>query len=89
MIFYEKILAIPKAELHLHIEGTLEPEMMFQLAQRNKVSLKYSSIDEIRKAYNFNNLQDFLDLYYQGMSVLITDQDFYDLRANRKKWCLF
>ncbi|APD50150.1 adenosine deaminase [Francisella hispaniensis] len=78
-MIYKNLLAMPKAELHLHIEGTLEPEMMFQLAQRNKVNLKYGSIDAIKRAYNFNNLQDFLDLYYQGMSVLITDQDFYDL----------
>ncbi|WP_150466917.1 adenosine deaminase [Francisella sp. SYW-9] len=76
---YESVLAMSKAELHLHIEGTLEPKMMFQLAQRNKVSLKYNSINEIKRAYNFNNLQDFLDLYYQGMSVLLTEQDFYDL----------
>ncbi|MED7818397.1 MULTISPECIES: adenosine deaminase [unclassified Francisella] len=76
---YNNLLAMPKAELHLHIEGTLEPEMMFQLAQRNKVNLKYSSIDKIKKAYSFNNLQDFLDLYYQGMSVLLTEHDFYDL----------
>ncbi|MBK2267997.1 adenosine deaminase [Francisella philomiragia] len=78
-MIYENLLAIPKVELHLHIEGTLEPEMMFQLAQRNKVNLKYGSIDEIKRAYNFNNLQDFLDLYYQGMSVILTEQDFYDL----------
>ncbi|AEB28436.1 adenosine deaminase [Francisella hispaniensis] len=78
-MIYKNLLAMPKAELHLHIEGTLEPEMMFQLAQRNKVNLKYGSIDEIKRAYNFNNLQDFLDLYYQGMSVILTEQDFYDL----------
>lgn len=70
---------IPKAELHIHIEGSLEPEMMFELAQRNEVTLPYASVDEIRKAYRFNCLQDFLDLYYQGMSVLQTQQDFYDL----------
>jgi adenosine deaminase len=70
---------IPKAELHIHIEGSLEPEMMFELAQRNDVALPYASVDEIREAYRFNCLQDFLDLYYQGMSVLQTQQDFYDL----------
>ena len=71
--------AMPKAELHLHIEGTLEPELMMKLAQRNGVDLPYGSVDEIRKAYSFNNLQDFLDIYYQGMSVLHNAEDFYDL----------
>lgn len=70
---------LPKAELHIHIEGSLEPEMMFQLATRNQVSLAYSDVESIHKAYNFNCLQDFLDLYYQGMSVLQTEQDFHDL----------
>ncbi|WAL61709.1 adenosine deaminase [Thermocoleostomius sinensis] len=70
---------IPKAELHLHIEGSLEPELMFALAQRNHVQLPYGSVDEIRSAYQFHNLQSFLDLYYAGMSVLLTEQDFYDL----------
>lgn len=70
---------LPKAELHMHIEGSLEPEMMLALAERNRVPLPYSNIDEINKAYNFNCLQDFLDLYYQGMSVLKTEQDFHDL----------
>ena len=73
------IQTIPKAELHIHIEGSLEPEMMFKLAQRNGIQLKYSTINEIRQAYNFANLQEFLDLYYQGMSVLLTEQDFFDL----------
>lgn len=73
------IQKIPKAELHLHIEGTLEPELIFKLAERNKVKLKYKSIDDLRKAYNFSNLQSFLDIYYAGTSVLITEQDFYDL----------
>ncbi|MEM8689971.1 MAG: adenosine deaminase, partial [Pseudomonadota bacterium] len=72
---------MPKAELHLHIEGTLEPEMMMALAKRNGVELAYGSVEEIRAAYEFSNLQDFLDLYYQGMSVLITEQDFFDLTA--------
>ena len=70
---------LPKAELHLHIEGSLEPELMFSLAKRNGLTLPYSSIEEIREAYNFSNLQDFLDIYYAGMSVLIEEQDFYDL----------
>lgn len=70
---------LPKAELHIHIEGSLEPDMMFELARRNDVSLPYSDVDEIANAYNFNCLQDFLDLYYQGMSVLLTEQDFHDL----------
>ena len=70
---------LPKAELHLHIEGTLEPQMMLDLAARNGVSLPYRSVEEIQKAYEFDCLQDFLDVYYQGMSVLIEEQDFYDL----------
>lgn len=73
------IQALPKAELHIHIEGSLEPELMFELARRNGVELAYPDVDSIRNAYNFNCLQDFLDLYYQGMSVLQTEQDFYDL----------
>jgi len=70
---------LPKIELHLHIEGTLEPEMMFKLAQRNSIELPYDSVDEIRDAYHFTKLQDFLDIYYQGARVLQTEQDFYDL----------
>lgn len=77
----ELIKALPKAELHLHLEGSLEPEMMFALAQRNGVTLKYGSVEDIRAAYDFSNLQDFLDLYYQGMGVLLKAQDFYDLTA--------
>ena len=75
------IAELPKAELHLHLEGSLEPEMMFELAKRNGVTLKYSSVEEIRAAYDFCNLQDFLDLYYQGMGVLLKEQDFYDLTS--------
>ena len=75
------IAALPKAELHLHIEGSLEPEMMFALAQRNGVAIPFASVDEVRAAYAFSNLQDFLDIYYQGMGVLITEQDFTDLTA--------
>lgn len=70
---------LPKAELHLHIEGTLEPELMLQLAERNKVSLPYRTVAELRTAYQFRNLQDFLDIYYQGARVLLHEQDFYDL----------
>lgn len=73
------ICGLPKIELHLHIEGTLEPELMFALAERNGVTLPYVNIDELRAAYNFHNLQSFLDLYYQGMNVLKTEQDFFDL----------
>ena len=72
---------LPKSELHIHIEGTLEPEMMFALARRNNVTLPYPDVAAVRAAYKFSNLQDFLDLYYQGMSVLLTEQDFYDLTA--------
>ena len=73
------IEGLPKVELHLHIEGSLEPEMLFALAQRNKIELPFKSVEEVRKAYDFGNLQDFLDIYYQGMGVLQTEQDFYDL----------
>lgn len=70
---------LPKAELHLHIEGSLEPELLFALAARNAVAIPFASVEEVRAAYSFSNLQDFLDIYYQGMSVLLTEQDFYDL----------
>lgn len=79
----EKLLqlakALPKAELHLHIEGSLEPEMLFEMAQRNGVDLPFETVEDVRRAYNFSELQDFLDIYYQGMNVLRTEQDFYDL----------
>lgn len=76
----EKLIdQLPKAELHLHIEGTLEPEMMLNLAKRNNIILPYETVEDVRAAYEFNCLQDFLDLYYLGMSVLVTEQDFYDL----------
>jgi len=78
---------LPKAELHLHIEGSLEPELMFALAKRNNLELPYASIEEIKQAYNFSQLQDFLDIYYAGMSVLITEQDFYDLTMEYLKKC--
>ena len=70
---------LPKAELHLHIEGSLEPEMMLALAKRNNISLPYETVEDVAKAYQFDCLQDFLDLYYLGMGVLLTEQDFYDL----------
>jgi adenine deaminase len=73
------IARLPKAELHIHIEGSLEPEMMLALAERNRVPLPYADVEAVRTAYRFGNLQDFLDLYYQGMSVLRQEQDFYDL----------
>jgi adenosine deaminase len=73
------VQSLPKCELHIHIEGSLEPELMFALARRNGIRLPYASVDALRQAYRFGNLQDFLDIYYQGMSVLITEQDFYDL----------
>jgi adenosine deaminase len=72
---------LPKAELHLHIEGTLEPDLMFELARRNGVELPYASVDEVREAYEFTDLQSFLDIYYRGAAVLVTEQDFYDLMA--------
>jgi len=73
------IVGLPKAELHLHIEGSLEPELMFALAQRNNVALPYDSVDAVRAAYAFSNLQDFLDIYYAGAAVLQTAADFHDL----------
>ncbi|CAM3451661.1 adenosine deaminase [Parendozoicomonas haliclonae] len=73
------IAGLPKVELHLHLEGTLEPELMFALAERNQISIPYKTTDEIRAAYKFHNLQSFLDIYYQGAGVLITEQDFFDL----------
>lgn len=76
---HDFITGLPKAELHLHIEGSLEPELMFALAQRNGVKLPYASVEEVRAAYDFSDLQSFLDLYYAGAAVLQTEQDFYDL----------
>src|SRR6185369_5213409 len=70
---------MPKAELHIHIEGSLEPELIFALAQRNGVKLAYQSVEELRAAYAFSNLQSFLDIYYAGASVLLKEQDFYDM----------
>ena len=73
------IRQLPKAELHLHIEGALEPELMFALAERNRIALPYASVEELRAAYEFTRLQDFLDIYYRGAGVLLHEQDFYDL----------
>lgn len=73
------IQSLPKAELHVHIEGTFEPELMFEIAQRNHVDIPYASVDDLKKAYDFHNLQSFLDIYYAGANVLLHEQDFYDL----------
>ena len=75
----ELIRALPKAELHVHIEGTFEPELMFEIARRNHIQIPYQSVEEIKQAYNFHNLQSFLDIYYAGANVLLHEQDFYDL----------
>lgn len=79
---------LPKAELHLHIEGSLEPALLFKIAQRNKIKIPYHSVEDLEKAYNFNCLQDFLDIYYQGANVLITEQDFYDLTFSYFEKCV-
>lgn len=76
---YDWLNALPKAELHLHLEGSLEPELLFALAERNKIALPWGDVESLRGAYAFNNLQEFLDLYYQGANVLRHEQDFYDL----------
>jgi len=73
------IRRLPKAELHLHIEGSLEPELMFALARRNRIALPFASVEALRAAYAFSRLQDFLDIYYQGADVLLTEEDFHDL----------
>jgi adenosine deaminase len=73
------IAGLPKAELHMHIEGSLEPELMFALAKRNGVEIPFNSVEEVRAAYSFSNLQDFLDIYYKGADVLRTEEDFRDL----------
>ncbi|PSJ80288.1 adenosine deaminase [Neisseria iguanae] len=75
----ELIAALPKAELHIHIEGTFEPELMFEIARRNGVKIPYANVDEVRAAYDFHNLQSFLDIYYAGAAVLLYERDFYDL----------
>tara|TARA_B110000285_G_scaffold139892_1_gene156539 strand:- start:2522 stop:3526 length:1005 start_codon:yes stop_codon:yes gene_type:complete len=78
---------LPKAELHLHIEGTFEPELMFEIAKRNDIKIKYNSVEEVRNAYQFDCLQDFLDIYYAGAGVLIHEQDFYDLTYSYLEKC--
>ncbi|MBT8317068.1 MAG: adenosine deaminase [Lutibacter sp.] len=78
---------LPKAELHLHIEGSFEPELMFKIAKRNNIKIPYASVEEIEEAYKFDCLQDFLDIYYQGASVLINEQDFYDLTYSYLEKC--
>ena len=79
MSLLEFIKKSPKAELHLHIEGTLEPEQMFELAKRNNIQIPFKNINEVKKAYNFSNLESFLKIYYEGAKVLIKEQDFFDL----------
>ena len=87
MTVSEYIKQVPKAELHLHIEGSFEPELMFAIAQRNNIKIPYESIEDLKKAYQFGNLQDFLDIYYAGANVLIHEQDFYDLTMAYFKQC--
>jgi len=79
MSLLEFIKKSPKAELHLHIEGTLEPEQMFALAKRNNIHIPFKNINEAKKAYNFSNLESFLKIYYEGAKVLVKEQDFFDL----------
>jgi adenosine deaminase len=83
----EFIENMPKAELHLHIEGTFEPELMFEIAHRNNIDIPFDSVEEIAEAYKFSCLQDFLDIYYQGAAVLIEEDDFYDLTYSYLKKC--
>ena len=83
----ELIKKLPKAELHLHIEGSFEPELMFEIAQRNNIAIRFKNIMEVKEAYNFHNLQSFLDIYYEGAAVLINEQDFYDLTMAYLKRC--
>ena len=84
---YDWLNALPKAELHMHLEGSLEPELMFKLAERNRIQLPWDNVETLRSAYAFNNLQEFLDIYYQGTNVLQTEQDFYDLTWAYLKKC--
>lgn len=78
---------LPKVELHLHLEGSLEPELMFKLGKKNNVSLPFDTVEQVRQAYEFSNLQDFLDIYYQGANVLLEEDDFYDLTWAYLKKC--
>lgn len=84
---YPWLLALPKVELHIHLEGTLEPELMLSLARKNGIQLPFNTIGQLYEAYRFSQLQDFLDIYYQGAQVLITQQDFYDLTWHYLKKC--
>lgn len=79
--------SLPKAELHVHIEGTFEPELMFKIAQRNQIDIPFQSVEELKKAYQFNCLQDFLDIYYQGAGVLVHERDYYDLTYSYLEKC--
>ena len=79
MDIIEFIKKKPKAELHLHIEGTLEPDHMFVLAKRNNIQIPFTNVNDVKSAYNFSNLESFLKIYYQGSKVLITEKDFFDL----------
>lgn len=79
--FEELVQAMPKAELHMHLEGSIEPELMFELGARNGVALPYRSVDELRAAYRFSDLQSFLDVYYAGLTVLQTERDFHEMTA--------
>lgn len=83
----EFLQKLPKAELHIHIEGSLEPELMFDIGQRNGIELPFSSVEDVRAAYQFDDLQSFLDIYYQGASVLQTEQDFYDMTWSYLQHC--
>ncbi|WP_299493604.1 adenosine deaminase [uncultured Shewanella sp.] len=85
---YPWLLALPKVELHIHLEGTLEPELMLSLARKNGIQLPFNTIGQLYEAYRFSQLQDFLDIYYQGAQVLVTQQDFYDLTWHYLKKCL-
>ena len=79
MSILEFIKKSPKAELHMHIEGSLEPEQMFTLAKRNNIQIPFKSVEDVKKAYNFSNLESFLKIYYEAAKVLINEQDFFDL----------
>ena len=79
MNIVEFIKKAPKAELHLHIEGSLEPNQMFELAKRNNIKIPFTNVEDVKKAYNFSNLESFLKIYYEGAKVLVKEQDFYDL----------
>ena len=81
------IQALPKAELHVHIEGTFEPELMFEIAKRNRIAIPYENVDAVRQAYDFHNLQSFLDIYYAGAGVLLHKADFYDLTRSYLEHC--